>query len=170
MSALFTLLKMLKKIALPLFVMITFASSAQNYSGALGVRLGFSVGLSFKTMFDNSNALELIAAYQWNEHGYSFTPLYEKHNYRILGAAHLALFYGAGAHLAYYDGGYYKNREGIEYLDNTFNFGVDAILGIDYYEPNSSIDWSVDVKPMYDFVNPGLRFWDACLSVRYAFQ
>jgi hypothetical protein len=160
---------MLKRSFLLLFVLAAVAVSAQNYKKAIGVRLGFGAGITFKNMFSSKAALELIAAYQYNEKGYTFTGLYEAHNYRILGASHLALIYGGGLHFGYYDGGYYKNRGGIYYEDHTPNVGLDAILGIDYFEPGSSINWGVDVKPMFDFVNPGFRFWDAAASIRYAF-
>ena len=81
----------------------------------------------------------------------------------------MALVYGLGAHVGYYNGGYYKNRSGIYYEENSLNFGVDGIFGIDYFIAESSINWGIDVKPMYDFVNPGFRFWDAAVSIRYAF-
>jgi hypothetical protein len=160
---------MLKRTLIPLFALFTIVTGAQNYTTAIGLRLGFGAGLTFKQMFNGKSALELIAAYQYNEKGYTFTGLYEVHNYRVLGAAHLALVYGGGVHVGYYDGGLYKNRSGIYYSDNTLNFGLDAILGIDYFEPGSSINWSIDIKPMFDFVNPGFRFWDAGASIRYAF-
>jgi hypothetical protein len=160
---------MIKRIVLPFFFLASVSMYAQNYQSAIGIRLGFGCGLTFKQMFDNKSALELIAAYQIKEHGYTFTGLYEIHNYRILGASHLALVYGGGAHVGYYDGGFYQNREGIFYTEQTFNVGLDGILGIDYFEPNSSINWGVDIKPVFDFVHAGFRFWDAAASIRYAF-
>jgi hypothetical protein len=153
-----------------IFSALSFSISAQNYTKAIGLRIGFGAGITYKQLFNNKSAFELIAAYQYQEKGYTLTGLYEIHNYRVLGASHLALFYGGGGHFGYYNGGYYKNRSGIYYEDNAPSVGIDGVLGIDYYEPGVSLDWSLDVKPYYDFINPGFRFWDAALSIRYAFQ
>ena len=111
----------------------------------------------------------MIAAYQYEEHGYTLTGLYEFHNFRATKTSHMALIYGGGMHAGYYNRGFYKNRGGIYYEENSFNVGIDAIFGIDYFEAGSSINWGIDIKPMFDFINPGFRFWDAGASIRYVF-
>jgi len=144
---------------------------SQNYTNAFGLRLGLGSGLTYKTFLTKSSALEFIAAYQIEEKGFGLTGLYVIHNYRALGAAHLALIYGFGAHANFYpEGSYYKNRNGVYYPDNTMVVGIDGIFGIDYYVASFPINWSVDIKPVFDFVHPGFRFWDAAVSVRYAWN
>lgn len=165
---------MIKRLMIGLLVFVCTGTFAQNYTNAIGVRLGFGSGLTYKAFLSNSSAIEGIAAYQFDSKGVSLTGLYEFHNYRAFKTAHLALVYGAGAHVGYYDGGYYKNRGGIYYIDKdvetAFNFGVDGIFGIDYFITGSSINWGMDVKPMFDFINPGFRFWDAAISIRYVLK
>lgn len=158
-----------KKFAIAIFFVLIFSTlSAQNYRNAIGVRLGLGSGLTFKTFLTNSSALEFIAAYQIEERGYGVTGLYEIHNYRAIGASHLALVYGLGAHCNFYPkGSQYKNRNEIIYPDNTLVIGVDGIFGIDYYVASLPINWGIDIKPMFDFVHPGFRFWDAAVSIRY---
>ena len=158
----------MKRIFFIFFLFIFSFSFSQNYKNAIGVRLGLGSGLTFKTFLTNSSALEFIAAYQIEEKGYGVTGLYVIHNYRAIGASHLALIYGLGAHCNFYPlGSQYKNRSGVYYPDNTFVAGVDGIFGIDYYVASAPINWGVDIKPVFDFVHPGFRFWDAALSIRY---
>ena len=161
-----------KKLACAIFFALAFSFlSAQNYRNAFGVRLGLAAGLTYKTFLTNSSALEFIAAYQVDEKGYGVTMLYEIHNYKAIGAAHMALVYGFGAHANFYPyGSQYKNRNEIFYPNNTLVVGIDGIFGIDYYVASAPINWGVDIKPMFDFVHPGFRFWDAAVSIRYVFN
>ena len=161
---------MLRKVAiLFFFVLIADLVVAQPYQNALGVRLGFGLGLSYKSFVSGNAAIEGIASYQYVEHGYGLCGLYEIHNYRTIRTSNMALVYGLGAHVAYYVQGWYKNRKEILYEEAEFNFGVDGIFGIDYYVPEASIDWGIDIKPMFDFIHAGFRFWDASISIRYTF-
>lgn len=151
------------------FTLVSSLAIAQPYQSALGVRLGFGLGLTYKAFISPNAAIEGIAQYSYSEHGYGLCGLYEVHNYHTFRTSNLAFIYGIGAHVAYYDKGYYKNRSGIYYVDSEMNFGIDGIIGIDYYIPEANIDWSLDVKPFLDFINPGFRFWDGAISVRYTF-
>jgi hypothetical protein len=151
------------------FVFSAGVLMAQPYQSAIGARIGFGSGITYKTFLNPSSAVELIAAYQLDSKGYSFTGMYEFHNYRILRTSSLAIIFGVGAHLGHYTGGYYKNRRGIIYADKVTTFGLDGMLGLDFCEPGSRLNWTIDVKPVFDFVNPGFRFWDGAISVRYAF-
>ena len=151
------------------FTILSSIVNAQPYNSAFGVRLGLGVGLTYKGFVSPNAAIEGIAQYAWKEHGYGLCGLYEFHNYHSFRTSNLALMYGFGAHVAYYNKGFYKNRSGIYYVDSAMNFGLDGIIGIDYYIPEARIDWSLDVKPFLDFVNPGFRFWDGAVSVRYTF-
>ncbi len=151
------------------FLFFFLHGTSQPYAGAIGLRLGFNAGVSGKIFFSQKGVCEILATYQWQEHGFGLTGLYEHHNYRMLKSNHFAVFYGGGMHLAYYTGGYYKNREKIVYVEDVYNVGVDLIFGLDYHEPGTPLNWSLDVKPMFDFVNAGFRVWDGAVSVRYAF-
>lgn len=160
----------MKRLAFIFLLFFVFLKGeAQPYAGAVGLRIGFNAGVSGKFFMSQKAVCEILATYQFLEHGFGLTGLYEHHNYRMLKSNHFAVFYGGGLHLAYYTGGYYKNREKIVYVDNVYNVGIDVIIGLDYHEPGTPLNWSLDVKPMFDFVNAGLRIWDGAVSVRYAF-
>lgn len=155
-----------------LIILLTCSLSsleAQPYNTAIGARIGFGIGPTAKFFFSQRDVFEGILAWQWQEKGLGLTMLYERHNYRTLKSNGAAIFYGAGAHIAYYTSGYYKTREEILYEEGVYNVGIDAILGIDFHEAGTPINWSLDVKPFFDIVNKGFRFWDGAVSVRYAF-
>jgi hypothetical protein len=158
---------MRRSLIISLLILFAAAAKAQPYDNAVGVRLGFGVGLTYKTFLSAKGALEFIASYQYQERGYQVAGLYELHNYRAFRSNSFALMYGFGMHLGYYNGSYYKNRQGIYYLEDTYTVGIDGILGIDYHETGTHWNWSMDIKPAFDFVNPGFRFWDGAVSVRY---
>lgn len=142
---------------------------AQPYNTAIGARVGFGIGPSAKFFFSQRDVFEGILAWQWQEKGVGATFLYEHHSYSILRSNSAAVFYGAGVHVAYYTSGYYKTREEILYEEGVYNVGIDMILGIDFHESGTHWNWSLDVKPFFDVVNRGFRFWDGAVSVRYAF-
>ncbi|MCC7301595.1 MAG: hypothetical protein IT233_03035 [Bacteroidia bacterium] len=146
-----------------------FCLHAQPYTTAVGARIGFGVGPSCKFFFSQRDVFEGILAWQWQEKGAGLTALYERHNYNILRSNSAAVFYGGGVHLAYYTSGYYKTREQILYAENVYNVGIDMILGLDFHESGTPLNWSLDVKPFFDLVNKGFRFWDGAVSVRWAF-
>ncbi len=159
----------MKKFFFCSFLFFSILAVSQPYPAAFGLRLGFASGLSFKGFINQKGAIEAFATYQLMENGFGLTGLYEHHNYRVFKSNHFGVFYGGGMHIAYYLGGLYKNRELIIYTENTFNAGLDFIIGLDYHEPGTPLNWSIDVKPMYDFYNAGFRFWDGAVSIRYAF-
>jgi hypothetical protein len=53
-------------------------SNAQDYNTAIGIRGGFSNGLTFKQFLGDKAAIELIATTRWK--GLEITGLYELHN------------------------------------------------------------------------------------------
>jgi hypothetical protein len=160
----------MRKPIIIIFIFFSFKLIAQPYHNALGIRFGLGSGITFKSFINSQAAIEGIASFQFDFKGYTLTGLYEIHNYKALKAANLALVYGFGAHIGYYDGAYYKKRNKILYLEQTATVGIDAILGIDYFIVGSPINFSMDIKPFFDFVNPGFRFWDGAVSIRYVFN
>ncbi|MEY2836215.1 MAG: hypothetical protein RLZZ557_1877, partial [Bacteroidota bacterium] len=121
------LIASMKKILVSLFVsfglFIGMQVHAQNtsseYSTAIGVKM-YPGSISLKKSLDGSNYLEGLAAF-WNK-GFRATLLYEVHN-PLLNASGLRWYYGAGAHVGFYNSKYYEGSSLI---------GIDGVLGIDY--------------------------------------
>ena len=71
---------------------------AQNYTQAIGLRLGGSNGITYKRMLSEASAIEGIAHLYTNTLG--FTLLYELHFYPFE-TNYIALYLGAGGHAGF---------------------------------------------------------------------
>ena len=158
-------------------LMFSSATNAQYYTG-VGVRLGkFASGVSFKYFFDANNAqgIELIVAKtKTAKGGYVATALYESQTPITMPILQIPLdiFFGGGVHGGYFPEGYYKIRDGEQYVygDKIYTFGIDAILGLEYKVPVAPFTVGVDCMPFYDIINPGPEYMDFSLAVRYVFE
>jgi hypothetical protein len=155
---------------------------AQDYKNAIGLRGGFSSGLTFKHFIKETAALEAILALY--PHAMNVTLLYEKHAYAF-GTKEFRWFYGAGGHFGAFNGyayrdqyfhdrydrdkyGYYDGYDpNFNYNRNFFNIGIDAILGLEYKITEIPFTIGVDLKPYIDLIYFGNNYVDGALSVRY---
>jgi len=128
--------------SLTLSLICFFAANAQEYSSAIGLRLGYPSSVSFKHFINEQGAFELIAGthsqslyYRWVNLG----VLYE-HHAPISSVDGLQWYVGGGA------GVYFWNYKGAKTNDyNTTSIGIMGTLGLDYkfdeIPLNLSIDW-----------------------------
>jgi hypothetical protein len=161
---------MLKKslIAMLFFLFVgTGSLLAQDYNTGIGLRGGFSQGLTVKHFLNQNNALEGILHTRWR--GWMITGLYEVHK-NIPDAPGLRWYYGGGAHM-----GWWQRSDGNpppwakENKDYSV-FGVDFILGIEYTIPKSPINIALDWKPAFNLVGyEGLWADGAAFSIRFVF-
>ncbi len=154
-------------------VLLSFCGHAQNYNTAIGVRLGgLTSGATIKHFTASRTALEGI--FSFGQKSFLVTGLYEKHR-SVDNAAGLTWFYGAGAHVGFfnYGGRYYIIKNNRTYVvregDKATVIGVDFIIGLDYKIPNAPINIGLDFKPFVDFFDGPVAFYDAGLSLRFAF-
>ena len=82
-----------------------------------------------------------------------------------------ALYFGGGIFLSSYDYGPYRYKiDGVWYVERRGipYFGIEGVLGADYYIPNTPVVLGLDLRPrFFNVVYPYL--WDAGLNVRYEF-
>lgn len=142
---------MKKLLFVSLLTGIAFIANAQNYKNALGIRGGFSNGITFKHFFSSSSAFELIVANRWK--GYNLTGLYEKH--KDLGSG-FDWYYGIGGHIGRWHG--YDKHPWFKDDKDYSVIGIDLILGIEYTIPGAPINLSLDYKPGYNLVGYN-GFW-----------
>lgn len=147
----------MKLISLVLTLVLTICCAelkAQPYLHSVGIRAGFSSGLSYKGFrLHRMGAIEGNILY--NRHGFNLSALYEQHwepfrNERIL------LFLGGGAF-----GGEW---------DEEFSLGAVAVAGIEYTFRDQPINIGLDWRPMlnvYHIFAP--EFLDFGLCIRYRF-
>jgi hypothetical protein len=160
-----------------LFVCVSYAFS-QDYKTGIGLRGGWTSGLTVKTFLKESKALEFILSNGWRYRGWQITGLYEVHKPAFAKDDVEGLFwlYGAGLH---FGGGYswshwHGGVNGYWHEHHYSAFGIDGILGIEYKIPDIPFTVGADIKPFLDFVtdrdNPyGFGFWDGALSIRFVF-
>lgn len=150
-----------------LLLSIYKTSSAQNYSAAIGTRLGFGFGLTGKwSPNQNLNFLEglanfdLIPGVYGRYTGVALTALYERHFEMPRSFDGLNWYIGGGGGFAF----------GAQF----FNMSVDPIIGLEYSVRRFNLNMSFDFKPrLYIFKNnvPGTRVEprDAAFAFRYYF-
>ncbi|REJ82869.1 MAG: hypothetical protein DWQ44_01760 [Bacteroidetes bacterium] len=174
-------MKMRKSLKLGLLtgmIAISFLSPqnapAQDYSNGIGVRLGgFSHGITYKHKFGGADALELIAS--TGRRSLILTGLYEYH--RPLGNAQgFNWFLGGGAHIGFYNEGYYyyyyRNKNRVYVYEDRMDrrgFGIDFILGLEYKFNNVPITLGLDLKPFVDFHEAAYSYWDGAFTFRFTF-
>lgn len=154
----------------------TLASSVKaqsldaNYRTAIGLRAGGTSGITFKHFTSNSRAFEGILGIWGN--GFGITGLIEQ--YAGTTVPGLNWYYGAGAHIAVWDGPYRRYRG--DYLYYNYNndglaLGVDGIVGIEYKIPPIPFAVSLDVKPLLGIHTRGGAHFalDPGLGIKFAF-
>lgn len=151
------------------------AINTGDYRTAIGLRGGYTSGLTIKHFLSNGNAFEGIIG-SW-ANAFSVTGLYEWHAPTTVKG--LKWYYGVGAHATVYREGYYYYREGkkgrpyryYRYNENGTGVGVDGILGIEYKIPPIPFALSLDLKPSVEF-NTNNRIYTALdpgLGLKFTF-
>ena len=162
---------------LQLFLGILYCSLAGSaiaqvdYKNAIGLRLGDANGITLKHHKNSTTALEGILHSAYYGRGLSITGLYEK-NQTVFGDRAFQFFYGAGAHIGFYNGGiykvYYSNRT-YTYTSSSVNLGIDGIIGLEWKVPTIPFTVSADIKPVIEILHPIYGFLQGGFSIRYTF-
>jgi hypothetical protein len=151
----------MRKLILTLIFTVSIIAllSAQDYKTGVGLRGGFSSGLTLKHFVSHKSAFEgIIAMNIGNSNGFELTGLYEIHN-QAFDVEHLKWYYGVGAHIGTWDNN-----------SSSYNVGIDGILGIEYSFSEAPINIGLDWKPVFNVVgNNGLHADGGALSIRYIF-
>ena len=143
-----------------------FFSNAQDYNTGIGLRGGFSNGLTIKHFVSSKSAFEFIISSRWD--GLAITGLYEIHS-RAFDADRLNWYYGFGGHVGFWDGDDTRDYWGTEGESYTV-IGVDGILGLEYNFAEIPFNLSIDWKPAFNFYGySGIWADGGALSVRYIF-
>jgi hypothetical protein len=156
----------MKKIGVTLLfaVCLLFFGSAQDYQTGIGLRGGFSNGLTVKHFVSPKAAFEGLLSSRWS--GFQITGLYEIHN-RAFNTDRLNWYFGFGAHVGFWDG------KKVPWSDNDDQYtvvGADGILGLEYNFREVPINLSLDWKPELNFYGYS-GFWGdgGAISIRYIF-
>lgn len=143
-----------------------FNANGQNYSSAIGLRLGSPVALSYKKFISGSSALEFYGAYR----GYDFYRWFS-----INGAYQIHKDFPNVDNLQWYVGGgagvYFWNYDNRFVGDNSANtsFAIQGYLGLEYTFDEVPISLSADWVPTFFLTGYGNGFGAGygAFSVRY---
>lgn len=129
---------------------------SESYDMAVGVKV-YPGSISVKKSLSGLKYVEGLAAF-WNK-GFRATALLEFHN-NFNNAPGLRWYYGAGAHLGFYNARHYGG--------NTL-MGIDTVLGLDYKINGAPLNISLDWQPSFEFGGgSGYEGWGG-LGIRYTF-
>jgi hypothetical protein len=155
----------MKRVLLTLImtVSIMLLVRGQEYKTALGLRGGFSSGLTIKHFTGSKAAFEGLLTTRWQ--GFVITGLYEIHNIAF-DVNRLRWYYGGGAHIGFYNGSHvYWGTYGTEYTI----VGIDGILGMEYTFSEIPINIGIDWKPVLNIVGYSGLWSEGGISVRFVF-
>lgn len=139
---------------------------AQDYSSALGLRLGYPLSLTYKTFVGPEGAVEVFggirgfSTYSWVNVGGAY-----QHHKPISGVDGLNWYFGGGASVFFWN---FKNTFFGDSSSST-TFGILGNLGLDYAFPDTPVNISVDWMPIFFLNGFGNGFGGGYggLAVRY---
>ena len=146
------------------FVMIALTAHAQPYETGIGLRGGFSNGLTVKHFLNETDALEGILSTRWQ--GFNITGLYEVHN-TPFAIEELSWYYGGGAHIGFWNGDHASWGD----VNTSYTvIGIDGVLGLEYSFGDIPLCISLDWKPAMNLIGY-TGFWGdgGALAIRYTF-
>ncbi len=145
--------------------------SAQSYSSAIGLRLGYPAAVSYKFFMNETSAIELYASYRrrgvysyhWTAFGLGGT--FQVHNDLSSIAAGMQWFYGGGAGLSFFswsDDAYFKD-------EGSLGISIHGTIGLDYKFAEAPVNISLDWKPTFALTGyrNGFGAGYGALAVRY---
>lgn len=148
----------------------TAQDSPATYNTGIGLRGGFTSGLSIKHFVSSNAAVEIVLGSRW--HGLNVTGLYELHKRNALGINRLSWEYGLGARVGFYNGAYYREwNDDKYYKDRNYTaVSIVGLLGLEYAFGEIPFTIGLDIMPYFDVYHRGYNdYIDASVSFRYAF-
>lgn len=159
-----------------------FPSGPSGYTTAIGIRGGYTSGITLKHFVNSQAAVELIVgASRWR--GTSITGIYEWHKKNALEVPELSWVYGVGARLGFYDGRYYydgyrgpcndpRNPKCPAYWDDRAfaAIGIVGIGGLEYKFKDAPLTIGIDLIPYFYFQHYRGNFIDGSLALRYTLK
>lgn len=142
---------------------------SQNYTFAVGPRIGKSNGISFKYILGELKGFEGIIHAQ--NGGIRVTGMLEgmQHFQKRSFTSGMHFIFGVGGHISKYNDYKRVTELGSEYI-NYMGFGVDVKLGLEYCM-KAPITIGVEIKPFYEIAteeNVETGFMDITVTLRHS--
>ncbi|MCK9399328.1 MAG: hypothetical protein M0Q51_04965 [Bacteroidales bacterium] len=164
-----------------LALLISLAEAQENQKQA-GFRFGNTTGFTGRIITENNFAFEGILGFR--NGGAQLYGLFEVRKPLYLNRVENMFFYfGGGAHVGFvrwneYDYNYDPFDSDEDYMDDNKYwhtgpaFGLDGIIGMEYFFNSAPISLAIDFKPFFELYGPfylRANFWDFGFHVRYNF-
>ncbi len=163
------------------FLILLFSISlfGQLYEQRIGIRMGYTSGLSGKIIKDRKVALEGILGFR--QGGMQVYGLVEAQKPLIFDGVHdLQMYFGGGAHVGYVNGveryKSYNSPSGVYYYEERVTgpvLGLDAIFGVEYTFIKVPLTLAIDFKPFLElqsFSKLKANFYDFSINIKYTFR
>lgn len=156
-----------------LFLLLITCVKGQNYTRDAGLRFGNGITASYRQFTKETTALEIYLSYQ--ERGMRigglkqlFIPVLEQYS------ENFKLYYGYGVHAGFTYTNSHKVLNRKYKYDWTFSpvFGMDGMVGLEYYFPEVPIMVSSELRPYFEFSTTRIfmvRPLNMSLSLKYRF-
>ena len=129
--------------------------TAQPYEHSIGIRAGYSSGVTYKGFFLHRMA-GIEGALLYNRHGFNISAMYEYH-LEPFRKKRLLVYMGGGPFAGNWEG--------------ELSAGVSPVAGIAYILRDLPLGFSADWKPMLNLVpRPEADFVDFGITIRYRFK
>lgn len=140
-----------------------FCMAQNDYKNAVGVRVGPSGGMTYKTTFRNNKSVEVLLTTRWG--ALMGTGLFQL-SQDVFSIDRLNFYYGLGGHVGLWNGE--KDQAWFDHDDTELMIGLDGIIGIGYTFEKIPFEISLDWKPLFN-IAAYTDFWveDGAFSVRY---
>lgn len=160
-------------------LMFSMSMYGQFFEQRVGLRMGYTSGISGKIIKDRKIALEGMLGFR--NGGIQVYGLLESQKPLIDDGIHdLQLFMGGGAHVGYVNGiekyRSYNSPSGVHYYEELIAgpvVGLDVIFGTEYTFIKVPLTVAIDFKPFVElqsFRRVKVNFYDIAFSIRYTFR
>jgi hypothetical protein len=165
----------MRTIILLFFLSISCSLSAQQLDQAVGLRGGFSSGITYQHFHSQSEDVKLLLSFR--EGGAQLTGLFEVYTPVMLGYYdQFFVYYGLGVHAGFtrYESRWWNrdNRWERGYPSTRPVIGADAIVGIEYRIEQIPLTIGFDYKPFFEFFGQDffrLSMGDFAFAIKYNF-
>ncbi|PLX12835.1 MAG: hypothetical protein C0598_05260 [Marinilabiliales bacterium] len=149
------------------------------YEQRLGIRMGYTSGITGKIIKDRRVALEGMLGFR--KGGMQIYGLIERQKPLIVDGIHdFQIYFGGGAHLGYVNGidryRSYNSPNGVVYYEERVVgpvIGLDGIFGVEYTLLKVPITFTASFKPFFElqsFYKFKANFYDFAFVIKYTFR
>ncbi len=167
---------MRKLLLILLFLIFIFSSMySQEYIQAIGLRGGYTSGVTYKKFLDEMKSMEAIMSFRKN--GLQMTVLRQYHDINIYNKYDKFYFInGYGGHIGFI----YAHKDEFLFFDRILKkegrafapvIGIDAYLALEYRVDNLPFTLGLDYKPFIEFslLPFKMNLWDFSFFIKYTF-